>query len=85
MYTIVILSTEPPLPKFTGLATEAIISGVFKPVRWRNTSLYTLTDQVQGITKDILLLRHDLQKVREHTLALEGRASELEDLMCPPY
>lgn len=42
-----------------------------------------LKEQFGGLTEVVSLLRQNLQKTREHTTAVEGRISDMEDHLTP--
>lgn len=42
-----------------------------------------LTSEIKGVKTEIAFIRHDMQKLRDHTTALEGHLSTLEDEWAP--
>lgn len=48
-----------------------------------NHTLHSLTSEIKGVKFKITLVRQDMQKLRDCTVALEGRVSMIEDDMAP--
>lgn len=65
--------------------TQPTLKEVLAAVQHCNTSLTAslniLSSQVGSIQEGLTILRHDVQKIRERTAALEGRVSEIGDDM----
>lgn len=64
-------------------ANSLTILYIFTTVKQCNAALLILNAQLGGIKEDISIIRHYLQKVAEHTTAVEGRVGSLEDNFPP--
>lgn len=62
---------------------EPTLKDILQAVNACRSSLGELSDQLMGVKEDLLLVGHDLQKIAERTVALEGRISQLKDDLHP--
>lgn len=58
---------------------EPTLRDIFTALTTCTSSIADLTGEVKGMKVEISLVRHDMQKLREHTSALEGRLGTLEE------
>lgn len=79
------VSTKAPIPAAMStvspaeLATEPTLQDILSAVTSCNTAITALTTEIKVIKLKINLVRHDMQKLCDHTTALEGRLSNVEN------
>lgn len=62
---------------------EPTLKDVLFAVNRCNTSISSLTVQLEAFKEDITRVRHDIQKVAERTTRVETRVGEVEDQLAP--
>lgn len=62
---------------------QPTLSDILRAVQSCTASVNGLKVQFGSLTETVSLLRHDIQKIRERTTAVEGRISEVEDILPP--
>ena len=64
-------------------AEQPTLAQILKAVNKCTASVQTLLQHFGGLKEEVGLIRHDFQKIRERTTAVESRVSEVEDRMAP--
>ncbi|XP_018423245.1 PREDICTED: E3 ubiquitin/ISG15 ligase TRIM25-like [Nanorana parkeri] len=64
---------------------EGLLRDILEAVTMSNTSLVNLTSTVQGLEEEVMRIRHDIQRIRDGTAALEGGVINVEDDMKPVH
>ena len=64
-------------------AEQPTLAQILKAVNKCTASVQTLQQHFGGLKEEVGLIRHDFQKIRERTTAVESRVSEVEDRMAP--
>lgn len=59
--------------------TQPILRQILQAVHQCTASVNPVREHLGGLTEEVSLLRHNLQKIRERTTAAEGQISDLED------
>lgn len=62
---------------------EPTLREIFAAITSCNTNLSSLTTEFKGVKIEVALIRQDMQKLRDCTVAMEGRMSTIEDDVAP--
>lgn len=64
-------------------APEPTLRDIIAAITSCNTAITVLTSEIKGVKLEFNLVRHDMQKRRDRTAALEGRMSNVENEVAP--